>query len=264
LTSVTSGTITVAAAAPPPPPPSGTYATPNLLNNASFESSWDGFTDWSSKTPTGVSIDHTRGFDGGSSILRTWTPNPGSDGGSQLLYNITSAGTDRVWMRIYVRVTAPIASPSVMKFARFYDTGFNTNLGGFGMADGNDILTWGTGFENGSIATEIGLSQSQLIDGNWHSIEVDYWRNGDPSGFPSAAFYFDNVQIGYPDGTPVKYAGAGNKSYWKGGRLYAGERQNSMKVGYIEMLATLNAGNTTTGQINMDRVAFSNAGRIGP
>jgi hypothetical protein len=37
-----------------------------------------------------------------------------------------------------------------------------------------------------------------------------------------------------------------------------------LKVGYIEMLATLNAGNTTTGQINMDRVAFSNAGRIGP
>jgi hypothetical protein len=46
--------------------------------------------------------------------------------------------------------------------------------------------------------------------------------------------------------------------------LYAGERQNSLKLGYIEMLATLNQGNTTSGQINMDRVAFSTAGRIGP
>jgi hypothetical protein len=256
LTGATSTTINVTSG--------GGFATPNILNNASFEGDWGGFTDWSNGTPSGVALDNTKGFNGTSSVLRSWTPNPNGDGGAQFLYHLSSAGFDRVWMRIYVRITAPIASPSVMKFGRFYDTGFNTNLGGLGMADGNEIFTWGTGFENSSIATPIGLNQSQVVDGNWHSLEVDYWRNGDPSGYPSAAFWFDGAQIGMPDGTPVKYAGSGNNSYWSGGRLYAGDRQNSLKLGYIEMLATLNQGNTTSGQINMDRVAFSTAGRIGP
>jgi hypothetical protein len=31
----------------------------------------------------------------------------------------------------------------------------------------------------------------------------------------------------------------------------------------MEWLATLNAGNTTTGQINLDRISISTLGRIG-
>ena len=112
--------------------------------------------------------------------------------------------------------------------------------------------------------TKIGLSEAQVIDGNWHTIEVDYWRNGDPSGQPSVGFWFDGAAIGFPDGTTnIQYAGAGNSSYWKGGRLYAGTRSSSVQLGYQEWLATLNAGNTTSGQVNIDRVSYSTAGRIG-
>ncbi len=105
-----------------------------------------------------------------------------------------------------------------------------------------------------------------MIDGNWHSLEMEYWRNGDPSGWPSAAFWFDGAPIGFPDGTAnVHYAGAGNNAYWEGGRLYAGERSTSAaELGTMFCLATLNVGNTTTGQCNVDAFSFSTLGRIGP
>ena len=99
-----------------------------------------------------------------------------------------------------------------------------------------------------------------MIDGKWHSIQVDYWRNGDPSGQPSVAFWFDGAKL---QGAPIEYAGSGNNSVWKSGRLYAGERAKTNQLGYMEWLATLNAGNTTTGQINIDRVSYSTTGPIG-
>jgi hypothetical protein len=152
-----------------------------------------------------------------------------------------------------------------MKFVRFYDTQFNTPLGGFFLGSGSNIVTFGTDRENGSITTSIGLTESQVIDGRWHTLEIEYWRNGDPSGYPSAAFYFDGNQVSQPDGTSkIQYAGSGNSSYWKGGRLYTGTRSSSVKMGYIEWLATLNGGNTTTGQVNLDHVSISTKGPIGP
>jgi hypothetical protein len=242
-------------------PPLGGILTPNILNNASFETGWEGFTNWSgSAAPTGVSRDASGGYAGSTSILRSWTPNPSSDGGAQMLYRLPAS--DRVWVRFYFRLTAPITS--IMKFVRFYDTNFNAAMGGFFIGQGAKILSYGNDQENGAITTWIGLQQNQVIDGNWHSLEIDNWRNGDPSGYPSQAFYYDGVQVSMPDGNDVQYRGAGNISYWSGGRLYSGMRSSSLKLGYIEWLATLNAGNTTTGQINMDRIAVSTAGRIGP
>jgi len=32
----------------------------------------------------------------------------------------------------------------------------------------------------------------------------------------------------------------------------------------MEWIATLNGGNTTTGQVNLDRISISTVGRIGP
>jgi hypothetical protein len=110
-----------------------------------------------------------------------------------------------------------------------------------------------------------------VIDGNWHSVEVEFWRNGDPSGWPSAAFWFDGQPQYLPDGTYVKYSCAQpappatcSKAYWQGGRLYSGARAASGSLGVMEWLATLNAGNTTTGQINLDNISISTLGRIGP
>jgi hypothetical protein len=237
-------------AAPPPQAPD------RLLDNASFESGFDGFTNWTGAgTPLGVTRDSLLAADGRWSIKRTWTPNPTSDGGSQLLYKY-SDGADRVWLRFYFRLTAPITT--IMKFARFYGTNMNPNLGGLFIESGDGILGWGWDQENQALVMSIGLHESDVIDGRWHSIEVDYWRNGDPSGQPSAEFWFDDKHQGLPDGACYGTA------CWRNGRLYAGTRANSTGLSYMEWLGTLNRGNTTTGQVNIDKVSYSTKGRIGP
>lgn len=245
-------------------PSAGTFPTPNILNNASFETDWNGFTEWSgSMAPTGVSRSNALAYNGSWSVLRSWTPNPGSDGTAQLMYDLRGR-YDRVWVRFYFRATASIST--IMKFLRFYDSpSFNTPLGGFFMGSGNMIFSAGTDLENESITTWFGLSQAQVLDGNWHSLEIDYWRNGDPSGYPSMAFWFDGNPVSEPDGTSnVHFTGAGNNSYWLGGRLYSGERASTTQLGAIEWVGTLNAGNTTTGQVNLDMISISTLGRIGP
>lgn len=266
LASATSGAISVAVVSQPP---SGTFSTPNILNNASFENSWSGFTDWASQTPSGsgLSLDNTAAYDGSWSIRRTWSPNPGGDVGAQLAYNLGSV--DHIWIRFYFKLTAPITS--IMKFMRFYAPGWGTAEGGLFLGSGGDIFTFGGDAENYAITTTIGLSQSQVIDGRWHSLEVEYWRNGDPSGWPSAAFWFDGNAQALPNGTAnIQYSCAStssstcSKAYWQNGRLYSGVRATSSPLGVMEWIATLNAGNTTTGQINLDRIAISTTGRIGP
>jgi hypothetical protein len=260
LTGATSNGVLVSSAAAPPPPPPPPGGSPNILNNASFETGWDGFTDWSgSGTPTGVSRDCSMGSPtaGTCSVRRSWTPSS-SDGGSQFIYH--APASDRLWLRFDMKLTT--VPTTQMKFMRWYDPRFTTHVGGLYLDQGT--LTFGTDEENGNIVTPIGVSGATLTDGKWHQIEMDYWRNGDPSGFPSAAFYVDGKQVSLPDGAKVTYQGAGNSSFWKGGRLYTGVRNSTVQLGYIEMLATLNGGNSTTGSVWIDRVAISSTGRIGP
>src|SRR5206468_1697461 len=95
---------------------SGTsFATPNLLNNLSFETDWDGFTDGGAGPPTGVSRDNSLAFDGSWSVKRTWAPSS-TDLGTGFWHSFASA--DHVWLRFYFRITAPVST--IMKFARFY------------------------------------------------------------------------------------------------------------------------------------------------
>lgn len=253
-----------------------TYQTPDIANNLSFEgsapSAWDGWTDWGGNpTPVNVSLDNTQAKDGVQSVVRSWTPNPSSDLGDQFIYHFgtVAAAKDRVWFRFYFKLTAHITT--TFKFTRFYDNVFTDPKGGFFVDSGSNIVLWGWDLEDASITTPIGLAEASVIDGNWHSLEVDYWRNGDPSGWPSARFWFDNVSQSLPDNTPVTGQGAGNFSYWLGGSLYAGQRASApsvmngqLNIGYMSAFDTLNMGNTTTGQVNFDKVSFSSLGRIGP
>ena len=239
------------------------FVTPNILDNASFETGWSGFTNWTGVgDPTGDHLSRSTqcAHTGTYGLLRVWTPNPSAEDGTQLLFNY--GATDRVWMRFYLKGMVHITT--VMKFARFYNETFSTALGGFMMGEGDKIFAFGTDIENGAITTWFGLTEAEIMNDQWHSLEVDYWRNGDPSGFPSAAFWFDGHPISMPDGNDVHYFGAGNSMYWSGGRLYSAERSYSGKLGYIEWLATLNTGNTTTGQICVDDISISTVGRIGP
>lgn len=230
------------------------FEPPNILANASFESGWDGFVNTSLEgTPAGVTRDCSLASRGNCSVRRTWVPNAG-DVGSQFLFGVGLV--DHIWVRFDFRLTAPITT--IMKFARFYDSSISTNFGGLFLRAGSDIVSFGTDQENQSIVTPIGLSQSQVIDGQWHSLEFEYWRNGDPSGFPSAAFWFDGSPVSKPDGP------AGMKMFWRAGRLYAGARSTSERMSFMEWAGTLNGSNSTTGQVNIDNVAISTAGRIGP
>jgi hypothetical protein len=257
---------------------SSAYTTPDILNNASFEPTdgdgtatktgqWDGFTDWANSTPT-AALDPTMAAPGGGtqSVKYAWTPNPGTDAGSHFIYHY--AAQDRVWVRFYFRVTNHISS--TWKWARIGDQSFK-NFGGLWLerdGTGTGIIGWGWDAEDGSIVTTIGLTEAQVIDGNWHSLEFDFWRNGDPSGWPSAAFWFDGrPQYAELNGHgKITYWGAGNNSYWDAaGRLQAGVRSSSSrKLGYQTFMSTLNAGNTTSGQCNIDLVSISSLGRIGP
>jgi hypothetical protein len=256
LTSATSATVTVGGG--------GGFVTPNILNNASFETNWEGFTNGAGGTPTTVR-DNTLAAPGGGawSIKEAWTPNPGGDAGTATFYDFLSNPQDHIWVRFYFRVTAPITT--IMKFMRFDSApGRNTHLGGIFMGQGGSIFTFGSDVENGAAQTQLSLSQSQITDGNWHSMEMEYWRNGDPSGFPTAAFWFDGSPVCFPDGTGGVAYPLEMTAHWSACRLNVGARGSSEKLGSIEWLSTLNAGNTTTGQVNIDRISISSLGRIGP
>ena len=232
----------------------GSFPIPDVLNNASFETGFDGFLNTSLQpSPTGVTRDCTTASDGSCSVKRSWVPASG-DVGSQFLAHVGSV--DHVWVRFYFKLTSPVST--IMKFARFYDSSIATNFGGLFLKSGNNIFSFGTDQENSAVVTTIGLTQAQVIDGNWHSLEFEYWRNGDPSGYPSAAFWFDGNQVSMPDGP------AGLSMFWKSGRLYAGQRNSSVKMSYMGWVGTLNGGNTTTGSVNLDKIAISTLGRIGP
>jgi uncharacterized protein YjdB len=256
LASTTSSTVAVTTGG------GGGFATPNIMNNGSFETGWEGFTNGAAGTPTSVRDNSMAAPGGGSwSFRESWTPNSGGDAGTNTFYDFS--GSDHVWVRFYFRLTAPITT--IMKFMRFdSEDGRNTHLGGLFIGSGNNIITFGADQENGAAQTQLGLSQSQVTDGQWHSIEMEYWRNGDPSGYPSVAFWFDGNAVGFPDGQGGVAYPSEMDAHWVGGRLNVGQRGSSKRLGSIEWLSTLNKGNTTSGQINIDRVSVSTAGRIGP
>ena len=233
----------------------------DLIPNSSFENGWDGFNDGAGGLPHSV-IATDYAFDGTHSAKYAWTPNPGGDVGG-IMYHSLGGGYDRVWTRIYFRLTTHISS--VWKYQRFQTTG-GGNFGGFFVQSGNTILSWGWDNEDQAIATSIGLTEARVCDGNWHMLEVDYQRNGGASGFPEASFRFDGQPV-YAElngHSTITYWGAGNQSYWQNGRLIAGMRASTAKIGTIFWMGTLNANNTTTGQSNIDLIAASSSGWLGP
>ena len=143
---------------PTPPTPDTGYQTPNLLVNASFEQGWDGFTDWTGvNAPKSVTRSKTAAAEGSWSVLRTITPTPTGDVGSQFMYIF--GNEKRVWMRFSFKLTTEVST--IMKFARFYDPTNNTNLGGFFIEAGNSLLTWGWDQEDGAITTPINIGASK-------------------------------------------------------------------------------------------------------
>jgi len=243
-----------------------TSLVPDVINNESFENGWGPFTNGGSAAPVGATIATDYAFDGTHSARYAWTAGNGGDIGANM-YSVSSGSYDRWWVRVYFRLTTHITS--TWKFIRFYDRSISTNLGGLWIGSDNNgggIIGVGWDREDEAIVTPIGLTEAQVVDGKWHELEVDFQRNGGASGYPEASFWFDGKPqyAEYNGHSTVKYWGAGNNSTWVNGRINAGQRSSTAQLSVIEWMGTLNAGNQSTGQANLDRVAVSSRGLIGP
>jgi hypothetical protein len=234
----------------------GTFVTPNILNNESFEAGWDGWTDASGGLPTTTRDNTMPPAPGGGS----WAVGASVANAYYFRRELPGGPYDELWFRAYVRFSAGFSvtsQGSFWKFWRYRIPAGNAVGGGFDMT--------GSGLEFGSyqecashFATVI---PNSLITGNtWHTLEWHYKRNGD--ALPWAEFWWDNALITHADG-PAGYNGC---LYWSGDRLYMGWPSNRgayVQLRSIDMVGT--ADNVTgTGMVWIDRVAASTLGRIGP
>lgn len=261
LTSVTSTTVTTP----------NTFFTPNILNNADFESGWSGFTTGSLTTPPGqgsysvLSLDNTTAFSGTTSVKRTlpiMTSNPTDDHPSMFYWRPGGVpiAVNRWWVRFYFKFSPAPASNMILKFQWNYSDGANQNFRGFQIS--NNVIKW-MWLENSS-GVDTQLSTPLWNDGNWHYLEYDLFQNGDTSydgqDRPSVAIWYDGNLLA-PADTPV------NK--YLNGRIHmTATRINSTarKLGMLELQGVLNGNgfNSTASVLWFDRVAISTAGRIGP
>lgn len=180
---------------------------------------------------------------------------------------------DRYWLRFYFLFPSGPYLGRETKWVRDYDNSFSQLGGMFGMygtaitGTGNMRLNFQPWPEFLSVTKMFAVSNSATMhDGNWHSIELDMWRNGDVSNggfdYPSAAIWLDNVQVTGTEGTAV--TGLGAPSKWIGGRINYGQRTVTTKVGGAEIMGVVNTGNPSALTCHFDRISYSTAGRIGP
>jgi hypothetical protein len=250
-----SGSAIVTVSAPAPPPP--TFQIPDILDNAGFETDWSGLTSWGGTAPTvsaprTLTRDSTRAYAGRASARFSLPATSGSDLGAQF-GKILATGVDRLWTRFYFYLD--VAVNGTLKFNIYQAPGFGTQFGGVYFQSGYlgvFISDNATGWTN--------LARLSSLTGGWHSLEVEYWRNGDPSGFPSLAFWLDGQPITASLNTPPA------PTRWSGGRLVAGVRTSSAPIGTDFLAGVLNGNpaNTVTGNLWIDRVSISSRGRIGP
>lgn len=260
---------------------SGTFATPDIVNNASFEpgdspNQWDGFTNWSGGLALPHTLDTTHAFAGRYAVKRVLPVTTGSDIGGQfanISYKGNASTYDRIWSRFYFYFDAAIAG--ILKFHIFGDHGGSTQLGGLFISGGYLNFT-PLGYTGGGSSEWDGQSYrlvalSTLV-GGWHSAEIDYWRNNDTggnvittgTGEPSIAIWIDGTQLTSGVGNPPT-SSHGN-GYWKNNRIYVGARTTSAKLGFNEWAGVLNGfpANTVAANLWFDRIALSSLGRIGP
>ena len=198
----------------------------------------------------------------------------GQDKGSELdwvFYRAEklSLTADRIWHSFAFYYDAVMDGG--IKFTRYFDTGFATQFGGLGLGNvpgGTDGVAFGFLPEGGGGTAILKRSRASML-GIWQYVELDYWRNGDPSGFPSVAFWWSTgggpqvnitTQIG---ALPVGWSwtiGPDGES-----RLNPGARASAALFGVTENNGLINGvpGNTVPFGLWVDYVSVSTRGRIG-
>lgn len=239
---------------------------PDIVDNASFESGWDNFNDGGSQAPQGNARDPSNAFDGSIGVKRVL--GVGAETGGAFHYPFyfpfqpyPGVTKDRIWTRFYFYIDARF--DGILKL-QLFNTDDGEDLGGLFLNAGTIAwlpVEWL--YAGGTIYNLVPLDS--LLNG-WHSLEVDFWRNGDPSGFSSAAIWLDSTQITRTDG-PIAESGSAN-GYWADNRIQTGIRDvahtGTHGIGDVYWSGIKNAGNTVAANLWTDRVAISSNGPIGP
>ena len=279
-------TVTVTATATPsttattstiPTSPTTGFTPGDILDDASFETGWDGFMDGGSGTPTRLTRDATQRYGTGAwSVRKVMTAGDPRDETSSMHYAFyyrngqngyvsPRHGVDRLYSRFWIRVDRTF-NGTILKlqmfqvdgFDKFAEFAFFQNYLVFGY-----VREWGGG--NIRIAP-----LSALNDGRWHSIESDVQFNGntDAGGdYISTAIWFDGVNVSMAAPRVVGGTGRVGLGRWVNGRINAGSRAPAnvgRRIGVWSGPNVLNARNPVAGNLWMDRISISTLGRVGP
>jgi hypothetical protein len=258
------------------------YATPDVLNNESFEGcSWHSFTNSappnppSPSTPNGdgfsVNTSTDRAYQGACSAKVTFGANPDGDQAASLVYSFSNDTGYTIYARMYFYFTA-IPNNLAHKWWRFQEAGFSPLGGTFitSSVDGGAVTWYDPDGCSGCTAIDIGTGV--IPTGAWHSLEMEYDRSLYATLGNRVRFWYDgNVIIGTNSGSP-NYGTGGAQAFWgnasgtpsgSGPWLYTGHAGTNIKIAAMDWDDTFNQGGTNSGSIYYDWIAVSSQ-RIGP
>lgn len=217
----------------------GGFATPDILNNASFETDFDGFHDGASGTTLiAATRTNAQAFSGSWSVTRSWSS--GSDVESQLFYNISNP--THFFARTYFRLTA-LPNGGGFKIFRFVDGGYST-YNGMQMEPFGTRWIW----VGGSAENQIALTDTVIpADSAWHYVEFEFDQT-------------NKIIRMWQDGTAMGSGGTPDAGLsWTGNDLHY---TSAPPPDRLDLIRIINA-RTNSGSIFIDRVAVSTQ-RIGP
>ena len=198
-----------------------------------------------------------------------YTPNP----------PIPAQTHDRLWSRFYFYFDNPPMNGTLKFYLYFSAAG--QQMGGL-YVFGTDLAWFFVDWYNYTPSATIAPLSS--LKGGWHSVEVEYWRAGHPSGYSAVRIWLDDNLVSWPS-IPTSRPATGwpaykdNNSY-----LIAGYRANSdaggaeagspgvfpgltTQIGDVYWAGTLNGGGTgnfQTSNVWYEKISMSSLGRIGP
>jgi hypothetical protein len=255
------------------------FAPADLLDNASFETGWSGFTDWSlSPVPSPVSglFAITRSqdvaYDGAWSAKSTFGPTT-SDKSIHFVYSFGDHLD--VYVRVYFYISGTVPD-NHHKWLRLRQAGLGGVDGGLYLASTTGGVTWCdvSTVPNANVDLKLGIGIPTV--NTWHSIEVEYDRRNwnTPTG-PRVRFWYDgSIATGSgPSASAVWGDNNVGSAFWgddngkrnsMGPWLYVGAVAAAAHPSAIlEIDGTYNGGNTASGAFYYDRIAISTH-RIGP
>src|SRR5262249_36874838 len=148
-----------------------------ILDNASFETDWSGFKNWSGMLPSpsaglfSVTRSQDVAFDGTWSVKSTFAPNT-ADAAVQVNYAFSDQLDIFVKGNFYLSGAIP---NNHHKWIRFKPAGFGPTQGGLYLDSMSGGVTWGdVATVPSNIALHPGIGTPTL--NTWHAIEVEYDR----------------------------------------------------------------------------------------